>query len=101
MLPPQQHPSQPGDGQVEGYQRVVNGKVVKVNAYGKSPSTSTRAAVAARKRPGRPQIAAQPGTYASGRDLPGVKAKALPPPPPPPQPFPQKKGGPPGGPPQQ
>lgn len=77
-------PSPHGDGQVQGYQRVVNGKVIHVNSYGKQPSTSTRAATAARKVPGRPQIAAQPGTYASGRDLPGVQAKPLPPPPPPP-----------------
>lgn len=88
----------PGDGQVEGYERVVNGKVVKVNSYGKNPSVATRAASTARKRPGRPRMAAQPGTYASGRDLPGVKAVSLPPEPPK---FPPAGKGKPGaGPPQ-
>lgn len=77
----------PGDGQVEGYDRVVNGKVVKVNAYAKKSTTTTNAAIAARKMPGRPQVAAQPGSYSSGRDLPGHPAIPLPQPPPQ---FPQK-----------
>jgi hypothetical protein len=72
----------PGDGQVEGYDRVVNGKVIKVNAYAKRSTTATRAAAAVRRLPGRPRIAAQPGSYTSGRDIPGVRAKSLPPEPP-------------------
>lgn len=67
------------DGQVEAYQRVVNGKVITVNAYAKKPTTTTHAAVAARAIPGRPRVAAQPGSYTSGRDLPGHKAINLPP----------------------
>lgn len=83
--PKQQGPPQPGqqkpeqDGQVDSYTRVVNGKVVKVNAYGKKSTTSTRAAKKARMVPGRPRIMAQPGSYTSGRDIPGQKAVSLPP----------------------
>lgn len=77
----------PGDGQVESYRRVVNGKVVEVNAYAKKSTSTTQAAIAARKLPGRPQMAAKPGSYASGRDLPGQQSVELPPPPPPPMPF--------------
>ena len=69
-----------GDGRVEAYHRVVNGKVVKVNAYAKRSTTTTRAAQAVRRVPGRPRIAAQPGSYTSGRDIPGAKAVILPPP---------------------
>jgi hypothetical protein len=72
------------DGQVDAYERVVNGKVIKVNAYAKKATTTTHAALDARKVPGRPRIAAQPGSYSSGRDLPGRPAIALPPAPPPP-----------------
>lgn len=92
-------PPKPADsaGQVEGYQRVVNGKVIKVNAYAKKSTVATRAAASVRKRPGRPRIAAQPGSYSSGRDLPGVKAVSLPPEPPPE--F-RQKGKPNAGPPQ-
>lgn len=63
----------PKDTQVDGYTRVVNGKVVRVNAYAKKETSSTKAAKSARKRPGRPQMAGQPGTYAGGRDIPGQK----------------------------
>lgn len=70
------------DGQVDAYQRVVNGKVVKVNAYSQRSTTTTRAAAAVRRLPGRPRIAASPGSYTSGRDLPGMQAQALPPEPP-------------------
>ena len=79
---PQQH-----DGNVDSYQRVVNGKVVSVNSYAKRSSASTTAAKAVRKIPGRPRMAANPGTYSSGRDLPGVQAHPLPP-----QPAPQIPG---------
>lgn len=61
------------DGQVAGYERIVNGKVVRVNAYAKektSPASSVQARALA--MPGRPRYAAQQGTYASGRQLPGV-----------------------------
>lgn len=81
-FPPPQGPQQPSDGKVEAYTRVVNGKVVKVNGYGSKPSTSTKAASKVRMRPGRPRMMGTPGTYASGRDLPGVKAFKTPPPPP-------------------
>lgn len=62
---------------VDAYSRVVNGKVVKVNAYGKDKSTTTTALQNAWKKPGRPQMQATPGTYASGRDIPGQKPKSL------------------------
>lgn len=68
----------PSDGQTKAYQRVVNGKVVKVNSYGSKPTTSTAAAKKARLIPGRPRMAAQPGTYTHGRDIPGQKAVSLP-----------------------
>ena len=61
------------DGQVAGYERIVNGKVVRVNAYAKektSPASSVQARALA--MPGRPRYAAQQGTYASGRQLPGI-----------------------------
>lgn len=70
--------ARPSDGQVEGYERVVNGKVIRVNAYAKKATSTTSAAVAARRRPGRPRIAAQPGSYASGRDIPGVRPRVMP-----------------------
>lgn len=63
----------PSDGQVEGYQRVVNGRVVQVAAYAKGGSTNS-VVKKARELPGRPRIKAQPGTFASGRSIPGVKA---------------------------
>lgn len=69
---------QPSDGKVEGYERIVNGKVVKVQAYAKKPTTSTTAAAAVRRLPGRPRVAAQPGSYSSGRDLPGAIARSHP-----------------------
>jgi hypothetical protein len=68
---PQQHP----DGQVEGYQRIVNGKVVNVSAYAKKPSASTQALQRSWLLPGRPRMAAKPGSYSSGRDIPGVGAE--------------------------
>lgn len=76
MAFPPQNPQQPKvpDTQVDAYERIVNGKVVKVNAYGKKPSASTKAATEVRKLPGRPRMAGTPGTYSSGRDIPGVKA---------------------------
>lgn len=80
-FPPKQQP----DSSVDGYTRVVNGKVVRVNAYAKKPTSSTRAAKAARKMPGRPQMAASPGTFSGGRDIPGqtfVVPKEPPPVPP-------------------
>lgn len=61
-------------GEVKAYQRVVNGKVVQVNAYAKKSTPSTDAAVSARSLPGRPQIAAKPGSYSGGRDIPGFGA---------------------------
>jgi hypothetical protein len=82
-MPPQQ---QQGDGEVEGYSRVVNGKVVKVNAYAKKSTTTTSAAKKARLVPGRPRIMATPGSYSSGRDIPDQKAivhHEIPAPPPP------------------
>lgn len=79
---PPPNPNAPSDGNVDTYQRIVNGKVVTVNSYAKKASTSTSAAKKVRLLPGRPRIAAQPGTYASGRDIPGVKAAPLPPAPP-------------------
>lgn len=89
MFPPNQQKKP--DAQVDGYTRVVNGKVVRVNAYAKKETSSTKAAKAVRKRPGRPQMAGQPGTYAGGRDIPGQKFVV--PRTPPPQPM-QMKGQP-------
>lgn len=66
------------DGQVDSYQRVVNGKVIKVNSYAKKNNATTSAAKKARMRPGRPRIMAQPGSYSSGRDIPGMRAVASP-----------------------
>lgn len=63
----------------KAYQRIVNGKVVQVNAYAGQATTTTTAAKAAREIPGRPRVAAQPGSFSSGRDLPGQKAKRKPP----------------------
>lgn len=71
-------PPKPSDGKVDSYQRVVNGKVVKVNAYSQKDTTTTSAAKKARLLPGRPRIMAQPGTYSSGRDIPGQKAVSKP-----------------------
>lgn len=65
---PEQNPS----GRVEGYQRVVNGKVIQVMGYAKKSTGTTTAAKAARAIPGRPRIQAQPGSYSSGRDIPGL-----------------------------
>jgi hypothetical protein len=62
------------DGQVEGYERVVNGKVVVVNGYAKgktSPAVDVQSRALA--MPGRPRLNARPGTYASGRQVPGVE----------------------------
>lgn len=87
--PPQQPGFKPPDTTVDAYERIVNGQVVKVSAYGKKPSASTTAAVEVRKLPGRPRMMATPGTYSSGRDLPGVKA-APPKPEPVQAPFQQK-----------
>ena len=70
----------------KAYQRVVNGKVVEVNAYASESTTTTSAARRVRALPGRPRMAAQPGSYASGRDLPGQKARKRPQPPRPEQP---------------
>lgn len=67
------------DGQVAGYERIVNGKVVRVNGYAKdktSPASSVQARALA--MPGRPRYAAQQGTYASGRQLPGVEVPPKP-----------------------
>lgn len=75
-------PKPPSDGKVDSYTRVVNGKVVKVNGYGSKASTSTTAAKKVRMLPGRPRMMGQPGTYSSGRDIPGVMAKPTPPLPP-------------------
>lgn len=61
------------DGHVEGYERVVNGKIVVVNGYAKdktSPQSSVQAKALA--APGRPRINAKQGTYASGRQIPGI-----------------------------
>lgn len=85
-FPPKPQPGQPlqpgqkpeSDGQVDSYQRIVNGKVVRVSAYGKKSTTTTRAAKKARMLPGRPRMMAQPGSYSSGRDIPGQKAVSLP-----------------------
>lgn len=82
MAFPPPNPAAPSDGNVDTYQRVVNGKVVTVNSYAKKSSTSTNAAKKVRLLPGRPRMVGQPGTYVSGRDIPGVKAAPLPPPPP-------------------
>lgn len=83
-FPPQQQPGQPQmvpvvpkkpeDGEVDSYSRVVNGKTIKVNAYAKKSSTTTSAAKKVRMRPGRPRMMGQPGSYSSGRDIPGMKA---------------------------
>lgn len=80
--PRQQVPQQPGqpprpgqpqasDGQVNSYERVVNGKVVKVNAYAKKASPNAGVMNRAMKKPGRPRIMAKPGSYSGGRDVPG------------------------------
>ncbi len=75
--PRQQVPQQPGqpkppsDGQVNSYERVVNGKVVKVNAYAKQASPNAGVMSRAMKKPGRPRIMAKPGSYSGGRDVPG------------------------------
>lgn len=87
-MPEVAQPAGSGDGRVESYERVVNGKVVKVNGYAQTATSTTNAAVVARKRPGRPRMAAQPGSYASGRDIPGVQARPLP------QPKKESDGGP-------
>ncbi len=71
---PEQPQRQQPDGQVDAYERVVNGKVIKVNAYAKKGTTTTTAAARARKIPGRPRIAAKPGSYSSGRDIVGMRA---------------------------
>lgn len=73
-IPQQQSSQRPDDGQVDSYSRVVNGKVIRVNAYAKKPSLATSAVKRARAIPGRPRIMAQPGSYSSGRDIPGQKA---------------------------
>lgn len=75
-FPPKQQPGQQPpkpDGEVEGYERVVNGKVVKVNAYGKKATSTTKALTKARLMPGRPRMAGKPGTFSGGRDIPGQK----------------------------
>jgi hypothetical protein len=79
------------DGQVEGYERVVNGKVVVVNGYAKS-KTSPAVDVQSRAlaMPGRPRLNARPGTYASGRQVPGVEMPMPTKPTPPPVPMPTK-----------
>lgn len=72
--PGQQVPGRPqpqSDGQVSGYDRVVNGKVIKVNAYAKKASPNAGAATRALKIPGRPRMQATPGSYSGGRDIPG------------------------------
>lgn len=77
-FPPKQQgqPQQPvPDSEVNSYERVVNGKVVKVNAYAKRPSPNAGAMSRALKRPGRPRIMAKPGSYSGGRDVPGLPAK--------------------------
>lgn len=77
MAIPQQQPAQPQkppDGTVDAYERVVNGKVIKVNAYAKKKTSTTTAAASARAVPGRPRLMAKPGSYASGRDIPGQRA---------------------------
>lgn len=61
---------QPSDGKVEGYQRIVNGKVVQVTGYAKRATPSSNAAKSVRRLPGRPRMAASPGTFSGGRDLP-------------------------------
>ncbi len=76
------------------YERVVNGKVIKVNGYGDTSTTTTTAAKTAQKLPGRPRMAAQPGSYSSGRDIPGQPARRQAPQP---LPVPAKKGAVPGG----
>jgi hypothetical protein len=73
-FPPHQS-GQHSDGQVEGYQRVVNGKVVNVAAYAKKPSASTQALQRSWQIPGRPRMQAKPGSYSGGRDIPGVAAE--------------------------
>lgn len=67
-------PPKPSDGTVDGYQRIVNGRVVKVNGYGKKGAADGSALKSVLKKPGRPRMAANPGNYASGRSIPGQKA---------------------------
>lgn len=64
-------PQPPSDGRVNSYERVVNGKVVKVNAYAKQASPNAGVLSRALKKPGRPRIMAKPGSYSGGRDVPG------------------------------
>lgn len=78
--PNKEQPGQPGqpeqkpksDGSVESYERIVNGKVVKVNGFKRKDTSTSRAVGAARMIPGRPRMAGKPGSYAGGRDIPGV-----------------------------
>lgn len=99
MFPPKdQQPGQPKvpDSEVDGYSRVVNGKVVRVAAYGKKPAAATSAQNLALKIPGRPRMAGKPGNYSGGRSVPGQKFVKHPEPPPQ---IPQMKGSPNGRPP--
>lgn len=60
------------DGKVDGYTRIVNGKSVQVGGYKQANAKDSEAVTAARALPGRPQMAAKPGTFSRGRSLPGV-----------------------------
>lgn len=76
QMPPDPRQQKPSDGKVEGYSRVVNGKVVQVTGYAKKATASTSAAKTARALPGRPRMAAQPGSYTHGRDIPMSKRRS-------------------------
>ena len=63
-----------GMEQIQGYTKTINGKVVQVKSHTR---TNNEMSQAANKAPGRPGMAAQAGSFAGGRSLPGVWSHEL------------------------
>lgn len=60
------------DGKVDGYTRIVNGKVVQVGGYSQKDARDSDVVSAVRASPGRPKMSAKSGTFSRGRSIPGV-----------------------------